>query len=73
MVTLVVGEMTEAEGDAVVFLDSDDERDKTGDRGKGEEDEVNVEIVIQEKFASENRQQQISAYQHRAKVQKSHV
>ena len=40
--------MTEAEGDAVVFLDSDDERDKTGDGGKGEEDEVNVEIVIQE-------------------------
>ena len=50
MVTLVVGEMTEAEGDAVVFLDSDDERDKTGDGGKGEEDEVNVEIVIQEKI-----------------------
>ena len=71
--TLVLGEMTEAEGDAVVFLDSDDERDKSGDGGKGEEDEVNVEIVIQEKFASENRQQQISAYQHMAKVQKSHV
>ena len=42
--------MTEAEGDAVVFLDSDDERDKTGDGGKGEEDEVNVKIVIQEKI-----------------------
>ena len=59
--------MTEAEGDAVVFLDSDDERDKTGDGGKGEEDEVNVKIVIQEKFASENRQQQSSAYQLRQK------
>ena len=65
--------MTEAEGDAVVFLDSDDERDKTGDGGKEEEDEVNLEITTQEKFPSENRQQQSSAYQHRAKVQKSHV
>ena len=52
---VVLGEMAEAEGDAVVFLDSDDERDKSGDGGKGEEDEVNVEITTQEKFASENR------------------
>ena len=52
---MVLGGMAEAEGDAVVFLDSDDERDKSGDGGKGEEDEVNVEIVFQEKIACENR------------------
>ena len=33
--------MTE-EGEAVVFLDSDDEKDKGG---KGEEDEVNLVLV----------------------------
>ena len=36
--------MTE-EGEAVVFLDSDDEKDKGGEDGKGEEDEVNLEPV----------------------------
>ena len=35
--------MTE-EGEAVVFLDSDDEKDKSGEDGKGEEDEVKLEI-----------------------------
>ena len=36
--------MTE-EGEAVVFLDSDDEKDKGGEDGKGEEDEV-LELVL---------------------------
>ena len=37
--------MTE-EGEAVVFLDSDDEKDKGGgEDGKGEEDEVKLELV----------------------------
>ena len=36
--------MTE-EGEAVVFLDSDDEKDKGGEDGKGEEDEVNLKLV----------------------------
>ena len=35
--------MTE-EGEAVVFLDSDDEKDKSGEDGKGEEDEVKLEM-----------------------------
>ena len=36
--------MTE-EGEAVVFLDSDDEKDKSGEDGKGEEDEVRDQSV----------------------------
>ena len=35
--------MTE-EGEAVVFLDSDDEKDKSREDGKGEEDEVKLDL-----------------------------
>ena len=59
--------MTE-EGEAVVFLDSDDEKDKSGEDGKGEEDEVNLELVSKklnlpmERFNSRQRHANASPF-----------